>query len=53
MKRFLKNVLSKYGTAIAGFAFAVVAVAANSSCYIPFYEPQEPAGLEKFKKHAR
>ena len=52
MKDFLKKVISKHGASIAAFAFTVVTVAANSSCYIPFYEPQEPAGLEKFKKHA-
>ncbi len=53
MKKFFKNAIIKYGSVIAACAFAVVTVAANSSCYLPFYEPEEPAGLEKFKKFNR
>ena len=53
MKKFFKNAIVKYGTAIAACAFAFVTVAANSSCIVPFYEPEEPAGLDKFKKFSR
>ena len=53
MKKF-KNIAKKFivknGAAIAAFAFAFVTVAANSSCVIPYGEPQEPKGLAKFKK---
>ncbi len=45
-------VLAKGGSALATCAFVFAAISANSSCVYPFYEPQEPAGLEKFKKHA-
>ena len=47
---FLKNVIVKYGSVVAGCAFIFVAIAANSSCITAFFEPEEPKGLEKFKK---
>ncbi len=53
MKRFLKSAVLKYGTAIATCAFAVVTVAANTPCWGIYYEPQEPAGLDRFKKFSR
>ena len=53
MKKF-KNAARKfvvrYGTTIAAFAFAYLTVSANTSCWMPFYEPEEPNGLEGFKK---
>ncbi len=42
--------LLKHGTLIAGCAFAFVLISANSSCALPFYEPEEPDGLETLKK---
>ncbi len=53
MKKFFKNAMVKYGSAIAACAFAVVTVAANSACWAAFYEEEEPVGLEKFKKFNR
>lgn len=50
IKEFVKNVICKHGNLIACCALAFVAVAANSACIIPFYEPEEPEGLDKFKK---
>ena len=53
MKKFketAKKFIVKHGAAIASFAFAFVAISANSSCGLPFYEPEEPAGLTKYKK---
>lgn len=49
-KSVLKTMLCKYGSVIAGCAFAFVTLSVNSSCSIPFYEPKEPAGLDQFKK---
>ena len=40
----------KYGAVIASCAFAVVAISANTSCAFPYYEPEEPQGMENFKK---
>lgn len=51
IKSFFKNTIIKHGAIIAAFAFVFVTFAANSSCFIPYYEPEEPAGLGKFKKH--
>lgn len=45
-----KNFITKYGAAIASCAFAFVAISANSSCCLPYYEPEEPKGLDSFKK---
>lgn len=53
MKKFCKKAeefLLKHGTVIASCAFAFVLVAANSSCMMPFYEPEEPEGLDEVKK---
>ncbi len=53
MKKFLKNAILKYGSAIAACAFAFVTLASNSSCWAAYYEPEEPVGLDKFKKFNR
>lgn len=45
-----KNFITKYGAAIASCAFAFVAISANSSYCLPYYEPEEPKGLDGFKK---
>lgn len=50
LKKIAKNVIVKYGSLIACCAFACVAMAANSACFGPFYEIEEPEGLEQFKK---
>lgn len=49
-KEIAKNLVVKYGATVAACAFAFVAIAANTSCGLPFYEDEEPAGLENFKK---
>ena len=50
IKAFFKKSVVKYGSAIAAFAFMLVSVAANTSCWLPYYEPAEPNGISKFKK---
>ena len=45
-----KKLVVKYGAVIASCAFAFVAISANTSCCFPFYEPEEPEGLDSFKK---
>lgn len=53
MKKFLnnaKNFVAKHGGVIACCAFAFVTIAANSPCALPFYEPEEPQGLNAYKK---
>ena len=45
-----KKFVVKYGAAIASCAFAFVTISANTSCAMPFYEPEEPADLSRFKK---
>ena len=50
MKSTFKKFVVKYGNVIACCAFAFIAIASNSSCAAPFYEPEEPEGLEQFKK---
>ena len=49
-KETAKKFIVKYGAAIASCAFAFVAISANTSCGFPYYEPEEPKGLENFKK---
>ena len=50
VKEMAKKFVVKYGAAIASCAFAFVTIAAISSCTLPYYEPEEPAGLDAFKK---
>lgn len=47
---FFKNTIVKHGSVIAAFAFVFVSIAANSSCFAPYYEPEQPSGIERFKK---
>lgn len=53
VKSAAKSLIVKYGAAIASCAFAFVAIAANSACVFPYYEPEEPKGLENFKKFSK
>lgn len=53
MKKFreiAKKIVVKYGAAIASFAFAFVAISANTPCAFPYYEPEEPKSLENYKR---
>ena len=50
IKKVVTNLLLKYGTVIASCAFAFVVISANTTCAFPYYEPEEPTGLDKFKK---
>lgn len=50
IKEKAKKFIIKYGAVIASCAFAFVAISANTSCALPFYEPEEPKGLDSFKK---
>ena len=49
-KETVKSLIVKHGGAIATCAFAFVAIAANTSCGLPYYEAEEPQGLDSFKK---
>ena len=53
MKKFketVKSFIVKHGATVAAFAFVFVAISANTSCCLPFYEAEEPQGLDSFKK---
>ena len=52
-KNALKKFVVKNGAFIASCAFAFVAISANTSCALPFYEPKEPENLKKFKKFSK
>lgn len=52
-KKILNSVVVKYGAAIASVAFMAVIVSANSPCCLPYYEPEEPTGLKRFKKFTK
>lgn len=45
-----KQFVVKHGGIIASCAFAFVVFTSNSSSMVLFYEPNEPDGIEKFKK---
>lgn len=46
MKKAINTFIKKYGNVIACCAFAFVAIATNSACVGPFYEPEEPGNLK-------
>ena len=50
IKKAVKQLFTKHGSIIVSLAFAIVTIAANSSCCLPYYEPEEPKGLDSFKK---
>ena len=50
IKNAVKKGIVKYGHIFAAIAFVFVTISANSSCVCPFYEPEQPKGLEAFKK---
>lgn len=52
-KESAKKFVVKHGAFIASCAFVFVAISANSSCLFPYYEPEEPKGLDSFKKFNR
>ena len=49
-KETAKKFVVKYGAAIATCAFAFVAISANTSCGLPYFEPEEPKSLENYKR---
>lgn len=49
-REIAKKFVVKYGAAIASCAFTFVAISANTSCGLPYYEPEEPKSLQNFKK---
>lgn len=50
IQEMAKKLITKYGAVIASCAFAFVSISANTSCCFPYYEPEEPEGLDSFKK---
>ena len=50
LKLFVKKGFIKYGSIVAACAFAFVSLAANSSCFIPYYERGDPKALDTYKK---
>lgn len=49
VKSVAKRLIVRHGAIIASCAFTFVAIAANSACVFPYYEPEEPEGLKKLK----
>ena len=49
MKKF-KNMMFKYSGVLCAVALFVAMHTANITCIGKFYQPEEPAGLAKFKK---
>ena len=45
-----KKFIIKCGALIASCAFVFAAISANTSCALPYYELEEPKGLDGFKK---
>ena len=49
MKKF-KSFIFKYSGALCAVALFIAMHSANITCFGKFYQPEEPAGLAKFKK---
>lgn len=46
----MKNLLYKFGGAIASLALVVTALNVNSACYFYIHQPKLPEGAEKLSK---
>lgn len=46
----VNELLMKGGAFLAALALMTANFAANSTCMFPYYEPEQPEGLEKLKK---
>ena len=49
--KVLKKFVINHGDVIACCAFAFVAFTSNSSSMVLYYEPEEPSGIDDFKKY--
>lgn len=45
----IKELILKYGSSLAAFAFVVNAMKINPNCHFLFHEPTAPAELNEFK----
>lgn len=50
VKTIAEALLMKGSTWLAAFALLAATFAANSACFYPFYEPEQPEELESLKK---
>lgn len=50
VRSFIHELLMRGGALLATVAMIAATFAANSACLIPYYEPEQPEGLEKLKK---
>lgn len=50
IKSVSNELFMKGGALLATVAMVAATFAANSACFFPFYEPEQPEGLEKLKK---
>lgn len=51
LQKTLKRIVVRYGNIITACAFAFAILTTNSSSVLVYYEPSEPEGIDKFKKH--
>ena len=50
VRSFIHEQLMRGGALLATVAMIAATFAANSACLIPYYEPEQPEGLEKWSK---
>lgn len=48
--KIINKIILSMGSAIACCAMMFTVISCNSACALPFYEPEQPEGLEKFNK---
>ena len=48
--KLINKIILSMGSAIACCATMFTVISCNSACALPFYEPEQPEGLEKFNK---
>lgn len=46
----LKNMILKFGSAIASFALMITALNVNTTCYFLIHQPKLPKGAEKLRR---
>lgn len=50
IKTITDALLMKGGAMLAAFAMLAATFAANSACYFPYYEPEQPEEVEKLMR---
>lgn len=50
LKRWKKEIIMKAGALLAAGGLLAASLAANGACMFPYFEPEQPEGLEDLRR---